>query len=258
MYTPIPAIRRSSIEPGDDVTIDVFLSGQGNIHQNKLTIIPSSDELIDVEVELGDVDWENVFSEGTTEDDIEVEEDAGEISCLYYAPVVAKNDQGIEKSVGTIGKLYKRDFHGASTTVSLSDISFNLLYESSSSSNQMQVTPTESLYHSIERESDLPEGTRIDDDHPSADENSIAPQGHPPIRLTFSSNENVSPGDYQIHFIFTYFDGIIMQSSRNADIHVKTWVERNNEYLRKFAIILSIIIVILSLITMVATVIAVL
>lgn len=254
MYTPIPAIRRSRIEPGDDITIDVYLSGSGNINANKLIIVPSSDELADVDIEVEDIDWSEEYSlaaaeddENTTEQNISSDEmvgikgNAGEVACLYYSPVVVENDQGVEEVVGFIGKIYKRDYIGKSLTISLSPDIFNPTGNIPDPS-KMQSVFAESLYYGASDVDDLPDNTRIDDSNPNAEENLVAPEGHPPVKLSFPTSENVSPGDYQIHFVFTYNDGIIKQSGRSANIHIETWTERNSKLLRLGALVLSFII----------------
>lgn len=48
-YALIPRLRKPSIDPGDKVEIEIFMTGYGPVKQNKLFISYSSPKLIDVE-----------------------------------------------------------------------------------------------------------------------------------------------------------------------------------------------------------------
>lgn len=190
---------------------------------------------------MGDVDWDLVYNkEGKKEEDYLITgENTGKLAAVYYVPLIKEHDNG-EEIVGNVGKTITEEIHGSTSTAHFPLSSFvpPTDFFRDPQINELQFIPTESVYRGIENEDDLPSGIRINDPHPK--DTSIAPPGHPPIRLTVPTSTKTSPGNYEINFVFTYKeDGMIKQSSRSSEIHVKNWVERNNRLLQLSAILVS-------------------
>lgn len=64
----------------------------------------------------------------------------------------------------------------------------------------------------------------------------------PPMRLILNTSKDAKPGDYDISFVFTYFDkGRFKQDSKTVPFHVKNRYERNQHWLIPLSIFASLI-----------------
>ena len=267
MYTPVPVVERNSIGPGGKVVIDVYISGTGPVQDNKLLIALSSTELIGASPTTENPDWGSQYlqdSEERSEEARDIEDDtetveageeaeannedhqSGTIAYRYGEPITAKND-GEEEAVGYLCRLVTYQFSGTSTRAIFPPEDFEPTEDRETQPHGLLPVGTEMEYRGLEDEDDIPDHLTIpENDDP------IAPSGHPPLRLEFSTDENVTPGEYEVYFIFTYVQNMVTkQASRSANIHVQTWAERNNWKLRMGAIGLSVVIAFSGLVTMI-------
>ena len=215
-YSVNPVLRNKNIDPGGEVVIDLYMTGWGEVQENKLSISFASEELLDQRKENKiDVKYMQI-AEG-------VREDRGIPENFDGYVYVTDGDVELEVDQMEIGSPH--------IVLHFPQTFFNYNPTQSIEGKEYTSLMSECTHYPSKTDNGLHYPNHIKD-------------GEGPVRIEFNTKESVSPGMYDIYFVFTYnLGGITFKDKRIVEVHVNNWMERNEKRLQVAGIILTLILI---------------
>lgn len=205
IYSIVPRVRTPSINPGNSIEIEIFLTGYGDdAKDNKFQISYSSPKLLEID-------------------------DKGKVGFVECCIKVALNNKG--KIVGVLtGNAKWKDPQTSKTEKA---IHLHPL-------DKIGTTITLNQgYFMKNKEAIRLSGKKVDEKDARI-LSEMTHDGHPPILLKFNTLSNAVSGDHNIVLTLFYTDGSeVKMDQKVITIHVNNWIEKHQKTLQWIAIILG-------------------
>ena len=186
-YTLAPVIRTPSVNPGDEIRIDVYICGYGLPTENKLTIFNSHPQILPDSPIVG---------EAKLNIDGLIDKESNKIEYLLTSKALEergfKTTQPLTKYGHTMG---------IPAAFFVDDITWGQNIQ-------------------VDERADVEEVLK---EYIPRTMSETALGGEPPLRLEFATSEAATPGDYELQLVLSYkSDGVIRNSQKEIPIHIKS------------------------------------
>lgn len=216
-YNVIPVLQTPTVNPGETVKIEIYISGAGNTWRKRLHILHPYPDLFQENVGtispgIAQIPAEEADDDMTVHredgDQAATEGDSGYIARPYKD---APEEYRIDHEMGVVA-----------TAIAIPDWLFQ----------------------------PVPEGLIRGNEHGAGE----GPAPHFPVKLSegkwgetapwvmeLNISEDAEPGDYELDFIFTYETEIIISSRRSVQIHVNDWIEKRQPNLKRVVVTIALL-----------------